>query len=643
MINLTLTVQKLTLGIPENVTPLKYAHTSDFICIEQTHFDEKDIIFQVTERGCRIELPMSREEEVFGFGLQLKNTRHRGQSRSMRVNADPVGPNGESHAPVPFFVSTKGYGVYVDTARYATFTCGAMPKRTRSDPANNSIITNAKQLYEKSGIDADCVMLIDVPCARGVDLYIFEGENITDVVCAYNMFSGGGCEVPMWGLGVFYRCYTKYCDEDVLKKARQLRQQSIPCTILGLEPGWHSNSYPCSFDWDQERFPNHDDMLKELAGMDYHVNLWEHAFTASCSPIYYDLLPHSGDFEVWHGIVPDFADEKARRIFADYHRKALIEKGIDGFKLDECDSSDYTGGWSFPNCSLFPSGLDGEQMHALFGVLYQQTMLSALDGRKTLSEVRSSGALAAPYPFVLYSDLYDHRDFIRGLASAGLSGLLWTPEVRGVRSKDELIRRIQTAVFSPQCLINAWSIPESPWVEYGAEREVRQLFNLRMALLPYLFTAFDLYHRTGRAPVRPLVSDYTGDPETYGIDDEYLFGDDMLVAPIFAPEKGRSFYLPEGQWYLWNTDTLYESGWHSIETDEIPVFVKMGSVIPLAEPVTTVREDTLFRLTLHSYGSGKDFVLADEEHLYHLNLDTALSLNSSQYAVTGIIHHGFEK
>ena len=93
------------------------------------------------------------------------------------------------------------------------------------------------------------------------------------------------------------------------------------------------------------------------------------------------MQDHAGDFEVWRGIVPDFADPEARRIFADYHREALIEKGVDGFKLDECDNSDYTGGWSFPNASLFPSGLDGEQMHALYGVLYQQTMLAALAGR----------------------------------------------------------------------------------------------------------------------------------------------------------------------------------------------------------------------------------------------------------------------
>ena len=632
-------VQKITLGTPESVTPMRFKQPAEVEYAPMTRFAADEIVFKTTARGCRVELPLAKEEEIFGLGLQLKNVRHKGQSRTMRVNADPVGPNGESHAPVPFFVSTAGYGVFVDTARYATFTCGVIRRQVRALRADNTIITTAKQLYEKSGPDADGVMLIDIPAAKGVELYVFEGDTITDVVAQYNLFSGGGCRVPLWGLGVFYRCYARYTDHQVIEKAKQLRDQGIPCTILGLEPGWQSSSYPCSFSWDPERFPNHEAMMDELRAMDYHVNLWEHAFTASCSPIYEAMQDHAGDFEVWRGVVPDFADPEARRIFADYHREALIEKGVDGFKLDECDNSDYTGGWSFPNASLFPSGLDGEQMHCLYGVLYQQTMLAALADRETLGEVRSSGALAAPYPFVLYSDLYDHRDFIRGLCSAGLSGLLWAPEVRGVKSKEELIRRLQAVVFSPQCIVNAWSIPESPWVQFHAENEVRALFSLRMALVPYLFAAFDRYRREGVSPVRPLVSDYTFDAEVYAIDDEYLFGDSMLVAPIFAPETGRRVYLPGGAWRDFFTGERYEAGWHDIESDNIPVFVKDDSVIPLAEPVQALRDDTVFALTVHVYGNGDCAPLFDGEKPLTVSAAGLLSESSSRYSVTNVVRH----
>src|SRR5207244_4842647 len=120
----------------------------------------------------------------------------------------------------------------------------------------------------------------------------------------------------------------------------------------------------------------------------------------------------------------------------------------------------YAGGWAFPNLSTFPSGCDGEQMHALFGLRYQHALLEQFNkrNRPTYGLVRSSGALAAPYPFVLYSDLYDHRQFIRGLVTSSFSGLLWCPEVRDAKTPGDLIRRLQSVVFSPLAMINAWSI-----------------------------------------------------------------------------------------------------------------------------------------------------------------------------------------
>lgn len=129
----------------------------------------------------------------------------------------------------------------------------------------------------------------------------------------------------------------------------------------------------------------------------FHISLWEHAFVNVASPIYQKMREHCGDYEVWKGLIPDFADPEARKIFADHHRFYLVEQGIDGFKLDECDNSDFVHDWSYPNCTEFPSGMDGEQHHQLFGILYMQAILEALGDQPTLSEVRNAGALAASY------------------------------------------------------------------------------------------------------------------------------------------------------------------------------------------------------------------------------------------------------
>lgn len=636
-------VFKLTFGTPEELTPIKYKQASLLPLADSTGYDTSRITCSVNHKGCKLELPLQFGEEVFGLGLQLKSFDHKGSKKQMRPNADPTSTSGDSHAPVPFFVTNKGYGVYVDTARYASFYCGVSRNKGRAPVANNTIITTTEELYNKCGLKEETVMVIDIPVAQGVDLYIFEGDTIAEIVAAYNLFSGGGCMPPLWGLGVFYRCWARYHDYQVVEMARYFRDNHLPCDILGLEPGWQSSSYSCSYQWDGERYPDHDAMMEELKKLHFNVNLWEHAFINATSPIYEQMRPHCGDYEVWQGVVPDFADTKAMDIFADYHKKELVEKGVTGFKLDECDGSDYTGGWSFPNCSEFGSGLDGEQMHSLLGVLYQQTILKSLGNQRTLSEVRSSGAFAAPYPFVLYSDLYAHKDFIMGVVNAGFSGLLWAPEVRGNQSKEDLIRRIQTVVFSPQAIINAWSIPRAPWMEYDAMEEVRALFHLRMSLIPYLYSAFYRYHTEGVAPVRAVVSDYTADAETYHLTDEYLFGDSMLVAPLTAGEESRRVYLPEGEWFDFWTNEKYPQGWHEVATDNIPVFVKSGSLIPFAQPLEYLNKDTVFDITLRCYGEGGKAILVEDNgetcdaafRTLSVDCDTA-AIDSFRYRLTGV-------
>jgi alpha-D-xyloside xylohydrolase len=250
--------------------------------------------------------------------------------------------------------------------------------------------------------------------------------------------------------------------------------------------------------------------------------------------------------------------------------------GVDGFKLDECDSSDNTGSWSFPLNTEFPSGLDGEQYHSLFGILYAKTLMDALGDNKTLSEVRQMGALAASYPFVLYSDLYDHKDFIRGVVNSGFSGILWTPEFRSAHSREECIRRMQCIVFSVQCLVNAWNYDGVPWVVHECEDEVRELLRLREKLIPMLKAAFDTYRDTGKPPVRALVMDYTDDAETYKIDNEYMFCEDLLVAPI-ASGRGdeREVYLPtSAAWCDYFTGEDVPSGKFVVKTKGIPVYRK---------------------------------------------------------------------
>lgn len=573
-------MKKIVFGTPEQWTPSRFCKNFSY-SETKIKYPVKEISFETNVRGCLLKMPLDADEQIYGLGLQLKGFSLRGRKHTIRPNADPIAFTGDSHAPVPFFVSTKGYGMFIDTARNAEFYFGSsefLRKRNITEETQVAA-TNTDDLYGNDKQNRSNIS-IQIPVVKGVEIYIIEGETITDIVAQYNMLAGGGCSVPQWGLSPIYRCYARYTQDEVLKVAKQLKDDGFPISIIGLEPGWQSHSYSCSLEWNKENYHNPQELINSLKSMDYHVNLWEHAFVYPTSSIYEKLLPYSGDYEVWQGCVPDFSLEEARKIFSDHHKK-LVDMGIDGFKLDECDGSDFTKDWSFPNHAKFPGGLDGEQYHHLIGTLYSQTILDALGDTHTLSQVRNLGALAAPYPFVLYSDLYDHKDFIRGCATAGFSGLLWSPEVRDTQSgtKEEFIRRLQGNVFSVQCLINAWYCEIPPWEELGCADEARRWLKVREQLIPRLSDAFIRYAREGIPPMRALVSDYTNDPETYIIDDEYLLCDDLLVAPLVAGEHKRNVYLPEGEWVDYFTGVSVNSGWFEVETEDIPVFVNKNKAI----------------------------------------------------------------
>lgn len=561
----------------------------------------------VRSRGVELELPLQGHEHIYGFGLQFFSMAHRGKKRVMRVNADPKSDTGDSHAPVPFYVTNRGYGVLIDTARYATFYCGEAREKPEVPigPGNSGAVpTNTNDLYAKSLADSQrSKVLVDVPNCRGVDVYLFAGPTMLEAVRRYNLFSGGGVSPPEWGLGFWYRTEGNATDQDISKLMREFRDRNIPCDVIGVEPGWQSHTYSCSFVWHQRRFPEPAAFVKEMHARHLHVNLWEHAFIHPSSPLFPAMVKLSGDKGVWGGLVPDFQDPRARKVFGDYHGNALLDLGVDGFKLDECDNSDYTDGWSFPELSRFPSGVDGEQMHSLFGLRYQRALWAQFEqrNRPTYGLVRSSGALAAPYPFVLYSDLYDHRQFVRALVNSGFSGLLWCPEVRDAPlGEEDLIRRLQTVVLSPLAMVNAWYIQHPPWKQMDRnknnagklmvgweklENRCRDILGLRMQLIPYLKSAFGRYAEDGTPPFRALALDWPEVATLATVDDAWMVGDRILVAPLFAGEPGRSLTLPPGDWHSFWTGELIHGGTtlhFSANEQNIPLFVKAGSVLPVA-------------------------------------------------------------
>lgn len=644
-------VWKLTLGVPEPITPVSQRHKAPaeaaFKNLSQPPncpISETTITGKRTRRGYSVRLPLAAEEQVYGLGLQLLSFNQRQRKKTLRVNSDPRVDLGDSHAPVPFYVTTAGYGVLIDTARYATFyfsTSVPQPDLTdtsTTDASHPAVPAGStpEEEYVRVTPDRGSPVLVDIPSAAGVDVYIFAGPGMRQAVQRYNLFSGGGCLPPRWGLGVWYRVFSTFDQTQILDMADSLRQDGLPCDVLGLEPGWQSHFYSCSFVW-SSAIPDPAALVRQLSESHFHTNLWTHVFTHPTSPIYDALRPYCGDFEVWGGLVPDLITPQARQILGDHFAREHADLGVSGYKLDECDNSDYNvTHWSFPEMSEFPSGADGEQMHSLIGLQFQHMVddIYRLRDLRTYGDVRSSHALAAPYPFVLYSDLYDHKDFIRGLVNSGFSGLLWTPEVRDAASDEDLIRRLQTVVLSPQAQINAWYIKNPPWKQWrrienndgqfladwpALQAVCRKILELRMALIPYLYAAYYRYYLEGLPPFRALVMDYPDDPNTFAIDDQFLLGDRLLAAPVSAGETQRSIYLPQGDWFDFWSGKSYIGGQAfdlDVPLDIIPLFVKSGALLPLAHPTPHTADPASLTLDVRVFGDGiLPFTLYEDDGL----------------------------
>ena len=537
-----------------------------------------------------LRFPLQRGEHIFGLGLQFKTIDLRGHILNLRMDHYGGSDNGRTHAPVPFYVSNRGYGVFINSAEYITVYVGTGVRKDAEDPPvifdRNTDADWEAQPY------SDAVEIL-VP-ADGAQVFVIAGPLPLDAVRRFNLFTGGGVLPPKWGLGFSQRVPLKYSASDVNREVKEFAAHDFPLDVVGLEPGWQSKSYPCTLDWDSTRFPHPAEFIQMLLDKGIRTNLWFNPYLSRESSIFTAMKPYTASHTVWNGWVPDYSIPEARAIFQKHLENKLVGIGVSGFKIDEVDGFD---NWLWPDVALFPSDISAAQMRQVYGLYIQDMMTQVFKSRnkRTYGLVRGSNAGSSGLPFVIYNDYYSHRDFITALCNSSFIGVLWTPEVRASESGEEWLRRMQSVCFSPLAMINAWADGTKPWSFPEVEKEVREVCDLRMQLLPYLYTTFAQYCFQGTPPVRAmnLLQSFEADAKAdwrqaidRGVHDQYMLGDYLLIAPVFAGEKRRQVIFPQGRWY-----DFYTGAWAGeeeiIEIDapleHIPVFVQEGGIIPMME------------------------------------------------------------
>lgn len=539
---------------------------------------------------------------LYGFGLNFQTVHQRGKILNLHVDHYGGRDNGRTHAPVPFYISSSGYGVLINSARYLTVYAGS---GARKDSPNAPVAKDRN--LDKTWTSApysDAVSIL-VP-APGAEIYLFAGPTPMDVVRRYNLLCGGGTLPPRWGLGFTQRTKKLYTAEDVKNEADEFEQRGFPLDFIGLEPGWQSKAYPCTFEWDATRYPDPAGFVKDMLAKGVRINLWTNPYVSPDSKIYKEMYPVSGSHTVWCGIVPDLAGEKARKIWMDKLEQEHVNIGVSGYKVDEVDGYDR---YLWPDVATFPSGIAAEQMRQTYGLWVQRTTAELYKKRnqRTFGLVRASNAGAASFPYVIYNDYYSHQDFITALINSGFSGVLWTPEVRSSSSSEDWLRRFQSVVFSPMAMINAWASGTKPWTFPEVENQIKEYAMLRMQMMPYWYSEFARYHFDGIPPFRAMnlepgfipeqgttakLSDANLEENPYleavskEIKDQYMAGEYLLVAPMFKGQKERTVVLPKGDWYDFYTGKYVGNGEKITVTpglDRIPVYVKDGAILPFME------------------------------------------------------------
>lgn len=618
-------IWNVSVGEPEKVNLLSELNLSPKLDAIQKMgeaslpISEEDIQFELIDGKTYIRFPLEKGEKIFGLGLNFKTVEQRG--RIMRLHVDHYGgvDDGRNHAPIPFFVSSRGYGALINSARYIDVWAGtSIRKDSKNPPAIRD--RNTDKDWEAQPYSDNLEFLVP---AEGVEIILFAGPTPLDVVRRYNLYNGGGALPPRWGLGFWYRAPALFSDKEVEAEVAEFEKRDFPLTTVGLEPGWMSRAYPCTYEWDKNRFPDPDAFVKGLDEKNIKINLWINPYVSPDGELYKKIEPYTGSHTVWCGIVPDYTMPEAQKIMTEHFEKHQMKMGVSGYKMDENDGFD---SWLWPDVATFPSGHAAEQIRQIYGSLMQKvtTEMYHKQNKRTYGLVRAANAGTSSFPYVIYNDYYNHQDFITAMINSSFIGTLWTPEVRASATSEEWLRRIQSVCFSPIAMLDAWADGTKPWSFPDVNKEVNEVAKLRMQLIPYLYTAFADYAFEGIPPIRAMnleegyqaelqtekgTLDATENPYALAVrkesKDQFMVGPNLLVAPLFTGEKQRQVILPQGKWYDFYTGELVGEG--EVITvapglAKIPVFVKDGGIVPLWPAITKIKSDKL-PLEVRYYGN----------------------------------------
>ena len=517
----------------------------------------------------------AHDEELLGLGERFLGMRCRGRTvrnwcRDGKGNHTP-----RTHKPIPFFVSTRGYGIFLNTSVPFTAWMGS------------------QSAYEASVLIEEDVL----------DYYFFYGPGLADVVSQYTALTGRAAMPPKWSFGLWMSRDSYRSDSEALGVAQRLRKEKIPCDVIHLDPPWMgSNGTFCTFAPAPE-WGDFEGTIRKLHELHFRVSFWQMPFISERSPDFEDGMRHGALVETWAPTDPpvrtgviDFSSPAGISWYKSKIEK-ILRLGADVVKVDFGETA--------------PPGLDyhgysGRQMHNLYGLLYDRAAWEITEAVKGAANAviwsRPGYAGSQRYPVHWSGDPHARFETLACVHKAGLSLSLagfsfWANDLGGYfdTPSPELYTRWTQLAFFCSHVRSHGGTPREPW-EFGDEAlaNFRKYVNLRYSLLPYILEEAEFAAENGLPFIRPLVLDYQTDRTTHFIDDQYLFGRSILVAPVLTDgARARPVYLPAGEWLdFWTKATLTGPGWIDCDAplDHLPLFTKAGASIRRAAPAQYIAD-----------------------------------------------------
>jgi alpha-D-xyloside xylohydrolase len=512
-------------------------------------------------------------ECVYGLGERFTAFVKNGQVVDT-WNEDGGTASEQAYKNIPFYLTNRGYGVFVNH-----------PERVSFEVASEKV-----QRVQFS-----------VP-GEYLEYYLIYGPAPKDVLERYTALTGRPALPPAWSFGLWLTTSftTSYDERTVTSFIQGMAERDLPLHVFHFDCFWMKEFHWCNFEWDERCFPDPAGMLQRLKARGLRICLWINPYIAQRSALFDEgmargflLKRPNGNVWQWDkwqagmGLV-DFTNPDARRWYSDKLR-VLLDMGVDCFKTDF--------GERIPTDVVYADGSDPMKMHNYYSFLFNQSVFQLLEEKfgKGNATVFARSATAGSQIFPVHwggdstATFESMAESLRGGLSLCLSGFgFWSHDIGGFEqtaSAEVYKRWCAFGLLSSHSRLHGSSSYRVPWLFDDEAVDVLRFFTkLKCRLMPYLFGAARQAHVHGIPVMRPMVLEFPDDPACATLDQQYMLGDSMLVAPVFTADGMVQYYLPDGTWHSFlNGQAMAGGRWirerHSYMS--LPLMVRANSIIPI--------------------------------------------------------------